>query len=104
MAFSILLVKTEVQHIGNLRFNEPNEIPVVFRNGSNYDYHVIMNESANEFKGQFECLEENAEKYKIFSVPTEKEIREVGKEDNEDITTVYYKMNFIDSARFMASS
>ena len=23
----------------NLRFNVPNEIPVVFHNGSNYDYH-----------------------------------------------------------------
>ena len=29
---------------------------------------------AKEFKNQFTCLEENAEKYMIFTVPTEKEV------------------------------
>ena len=43
-----------------------NEIPVVFYNGSNYDYHIIIKELAKEFKGQFECLRENIEKYKLF--------------------------------------
>ena len=28
--------------ICNIRFNLPNEVPVVFRNGSSYDYHFIM--------------------------------------------------------------
>ena len=28
--------------ICNLRFNVPNEISVVFYNGSNYDYHFII--------------------------------------------------------------
>ena len=28
--------------ICNLKFNVPNEIPVVFHNGSNYDYHFII--------------------------------------------------------------
>ena len=28
--------------ICNLRFNLPNEIPVVFNNISNYNYHFIM--------------------------------------------------------------
>ena len=41
---------------------------------------------------------------KTFSVPTEKEIRKAAKHGNEDITTVSYKIKFIDSARFMASS
>ena len=40
--------------ICNLRFNVPNEIPVVFQNGSNYEHHFIMKELANQFKGQ--CL------------------------------------------------
>ena len=31
----------------NLKFNVPNEIPVVFHNGSNYDYHFIVKELAN---------------------------------------------------------
>ena len=28
--------------ICNLKFNMPNEIPVTFNNGSNYDYHFII--------------------------------------------------------------
>ena len=28
--------------ICNLRFDVPNESPVVFHNGSNYDYHFII--------------------------------------------------------------
>ena len=56
----------------NLKFNVPNEIPVVFHNGSNYDYHFIINKLAYKFEGQFEWLGENTEKYKTFSVPMEK--------------------------------
>ena len=43
-------------NICNLRFNVLNEIPVFFHNGSNYDYHFIIKELANEFEEQFECL------------------------------------------------
>ena len=35
-----------------------NQIPVVFHNGSNHDYHLIIT-SANEFEGEFECIREN---------------------------------------------
>ena len=34
----------------------------VFHNGSNYDYHFIIKELAEEFKKQFTCLRENTEK------------------------------------------
>ena len=49
-----------------------NEIPVVFHNESNYDCNFIMKELANEFKGKFECLGENINTKKTFSVPIEK--------------------------------
>ena len=39
----------------------PNEIPVVFHNGSDYDYHFTVKELANEFEGQSDCLGENKE-------------------------------------------
>ena len=46
----IILVYLEVQHIVfvvyNLMFHK--EIPVVFHNGSNYDYHFIIKKLANE--------------------------------------------------------
>ena len=60
--------------ICNLKFNVPNEIPVFFSNGSNYDYHFIIKKIANECEGQSECFGENIEKYENFSVPIEKEI------------------------------
>ena len=60
--------------ICNLRVNVPNEISAVCPNGSNYDYNFIIKELPNEFKGQYECLGENTEKYKTFSFPIEKEI------------------------------
>ena len=48
--------------ICNLRFNVSLEIPVVFKNRSNCDYHFIIKELANELKDQFECNEENTGK------------------------------------------
>ena len=50
------------QSICNLKFNVPNKIHVVFNNSPNYDYHVIIEELADQFEGQFEYLEENKEK------------------------------------------
>ena len=45
------------------------EIPVVFHNGSTYDYHFIIKELGKEFEGQFKCLGQNTEKYINLSVP-----------------------------------
>ena len=82
----------------------PNKIPVVFHNGSNYDYHFVIKELANEFHGEFECLGQNTEKYKTFCVPIEKEVIKINKDGNGSVITMSYKMKFNDSARFMASS
>ena len=48
------------------------KIFLVFHNGSNYDFHFIIKELAEEFKKQFSCLGENTEKYITFTVPIEK--------------------------------
>ena len=84
-------------NICNLRYKVPREIPVKFHNGSKYDYHFIIKELAEEFKGEFDCLGENTEKYISFSVPIKKEHNDY---INELIT---YKIKFIDSYRFMQS-
>ena len=80
----------------NLRYKRPKEIPAFIYNGSNYDYHLIIKELAEEFKGQLECLGENAEKYITFYVPIQKQ--------NENSTTITYKIKFIDSIGFVANS
>ena len=40
--------------ICNLRYKVQREIPVIIHNGSKYNYHFIIKELAQEFKGQFE--------------------------------------------------
>ena len=84
-------------NICNIRYKIPKEIPIVFHNGSTYDYHFIIKELMKEFEGNFECLGENTEKYITFSVPIKKKI------ENKDIE-ITYKIKFIDSFRFMATS
>ena len=37
--------------------------PLVFNSESNYDYHFIIKELAEEHEGKFTCLGENTEKY-----------------------------------------
>ena len=84
-------------NICNLRYKIPKEIPIVFHNGSTYDYHFIIKDLVKEFEGNFECLGENTEKYITFSVPIKKKI------ENKDIE-ITYKIKFIDSFRLMATS
>ena len=78
-----------------MRYKIPKGIPVVFYNGSTYDYHFIINELVKEFDCNFECLGENTEKYITFSVPIKKKI------ENKDIE-IRYKIKFIDSYRLMS--
>ena len=84
-------------NICNLRYKIPKEIPIVFHNGSTYDYHFIIKELVKEFEGNFECLRENTEKYITFSTPIKKKI------ENKNIE-ITYKIKLIDSYRFMSSS
>ena len=53
----------------NLRYKTPKNIPVIFHNGSTYDYHFIIKVLACKFDVNFECLGENTEKYITFPVP-----------------------------------
>ena len=81
----------------NLRHKIPKNIPIVFHNGSMYDYHFLIKELAEKIDGNFECLGENMEKYITFSFPIKKRIENI----NMDIT---YRLKFIDSFRFMSTS
>ena len=84
-------------NICNLRCKaSKEEIPVVFHNGSKYEFSLIIKELAEEFKEQFECLGENTEKYMAFLLPINKEIN--------NKKTITDKIKFIDGIRFMSSS
>ena len=74
----------------------PKDIPVVFHNGSTYDYHFIIKQLTKEVKGNFDCLGQNTEKQVTFSAPIKK------KYDNGK--TTIYKLKFFDSYRFMQDS
>ena len=75
--------------ICNLKFNVPNEIPIVFHNGSKYNYCFIIKELAKEFEGSFECIGENSEIFKRFSVPIKEEIIKAEK-DGEKTLEIYH--------------
>ena len=105
----------------DLNYARTKSTRTVFHNGSTYDYHFIIKQIAREFKGNFECLGENTEKYITFSVP----IKEVLDNDNDNyndkrndkgkknskgkkngkaknkVKTVTYRLRFIDSCRFI---
>ena len=72
--------------ICNLNYKVPQEIPVKIHNGSKYDYHFLIKELAEEFKGEFECLGKNTEKYITFSVPIKKE--------HDNGKTITYQLKF----------
>ena len=96
--------KSAVHSICNLKCNILKKISVFFRDVLNYNYHFIIRKLAKNFEGELNCLGESAEKYKTFSVPITKEVEKIDKNGEEVTKTVYFKLQFIDSARFMASS
>ena len=79
----------------------PKKTPIVFHNKSNYDCYFILKELAEEFKKQFTCFGKNTEKHKV---PLEKEVTRIDKNGEEITKSISYILQFIDSARFMASS
>ena len=80
--------RSAAHDICNFRYKKPKEIPVVFYNGSTYDYHFIINELAEEFEGEFECLGENTEKSITFSLSIKKETTTKEKDGNDRITKI----------------
>ena len=75
-----------------LNYKVPKDIPIIIHNAS-YDTHFIINQLAEEFKCELDCVGENMEKYITCSVPINK-ICGDGK-------TITHKLKFIDSFRFM---
>ena len=80
----------------NLNYKIVRKIPVLFHNRSVYDYHFKIKYLSRKFKGNFECLGENTEKYISFTVPFKK----VTNDDEE----IKYRIRISDRYRFMPES
>ena len=83
----------------NLKLKKPKFVPIIFHNGSGYDFHLII-ESLAKTEGEISIIPQNEEKYicmsKKIKVGTYKDKK--GKEKNK-----YFKIRFIDSFKFMSS-
>ena len=55
-----------------LNYKVPKDIPIIIHNAS-YDTDSIINQLAEKFKGELNCIGENMDKYITFSVPIKKE-------------------------------
>ena len=76
-------------YLCNSKYQKQKGIPIVIHNRSNYDFHLLIKDLANEFKSDIYCLGETSEKYISLSVKIDTK-----KIDNELIN---YNLKFIDS-------
>ena len=74
--------------ICNWIFNVSNGSPIVLTTCQTMIISLSQKKVGNEFEIQFECVGQNREKHKTFSVPTEKEVAKVHKEGNGKIITI----------------
>ena len=89
--------------ICNLKYSVPKNILIVFHNGSNYDYHFIIKDLAEDFKKQVTCLGENTGKYTTFTVLIKKEVPRIDKHGEEITKNISYILQFIGTTRFMVN-
>ena len=84
----------------NLNYRKPNFTPVVFHNLSGYDSHLFI-KNLGFSEGNIDCIPNNEERYISFT----KRIQ-VGSYTTKEGETkpLHYKIRFIDSFKFMATS
>ena len=85
--------KVAAHSICNLTYETQRDIPAAIYNGSNYDFHLLIDELAKEFRSDKKCIHEDKEKQILFSISLKKESKD-GK-----FTT--FNLKFIDSARLI---
>ena len=76
--------------ICNVKYKVTKKIPIVFHNGSNYDYHFITKKLKEEFKKQFTGFGENFEKYITFTLPIRKEVTRIDKNREQILHITMY--------------
>ena len=81
--------RDNARSICNLKHCLPKKIPIIFYSRSNYDYHFVIKELAEEFENQSICLGENTKKCINFTVPIEKELIKMKKKLQKVYLTWY---------------
>ena len=84
----------------NLKYKKPKFIPVVFHNLSGYDSHLFI-KNLGFTAGNIDCIPNNEEKYISFTknIATGSYVNKKG-----ETKPIFYKIRFIDSFKFMATS
>ena len=83
----------------NLKYKEPNFIPVVFHNLSGYDAHLFIKQ-LGVTSGDINCIANTEEKYISF---TKKILVDTITDEDDKERKVYLNNRFIDSFKFMSS-
>ena len=96
-AKTCFICKKSFDNDENLQDKVLKNIPVVFHNGSNYDFHLVIKQLAKDFHGSFNCLSGNTEKYITFSICHFKKAKDKKK-------PIAYQIKSIDSFRHMQQS
>ena len=60
--------------ICNFRYSTQKDRPVLFHNGSNYDFNLIITEFTKESRSPLQCIPVNTNKYMSFSIPIRKNV------------------------------
>ena len=79
----------------NWNYKVPKDILIIIHNTS-YDTNFIINQLAEEFKGELNCVGENMEKYITIYVLIKKE--------GDNGKAITRKLSLIDSFRFLSTS
>ena len=88
--------------ICNLKDSIPKEIIIHFHNELNYGYYFVKKKLAKGF--EWTCLGKHTERHLTVSIPVEKEVKQLVKNGAQITKGISYKLEFVDSTRFMASS
>ena len=90
--------------ICNLRYSTQVDIPVCFHNGTNYDFNLIINELAKEFRSEMRCIPLNTNKYMSFSIPILKEMKEIKDQREPKKKVITSNIKSVDSVKHMSSA
>ena len=92
-------VRGAAHSICNLKYATEKDISVFLHNGTNYDFNLLVNEFAKEYKGYISCIPLNTDKYMSSSIQIKKEVIEPQEDQKKKLIT--QSLRFIDTARHM---